>query len=201
MVRRLFVVLVFCLLLNSAQGQACSDIKRFDFKNAIIQVGSTDDNELPTLYNASRAEALTFHLKDGVAETYDGSPLESGVPDWRAELLQDRQAHPEPSTWIRVIVLEDNHLTGTGTWHYVLAFGCNTGRLARLFQFTAEGVSLGHLDDQTLELHQGIWTATDSHADPSRQRVLTYKWNAQQHRYRRVATVSGDDAKSRIHEK
>jgi hypothetical protein len=201
MTRTLFVLLAFCLLLNHAQGQHCSDIRHFDFKNATIIVGLTDDNELQTVYNSSRAEAHTFRLRDGVAETFDDPSLKSGTPDWRAELLQDREVHPEASTWIRVIVFEDDHLTGTGTWHYVLAFGCNKGRLTQLFRFTAEGVSLAHLDDQTLELHQGIWSPSDSHADPSMQRVLTYKWNEREHRYRRVATVSGDGAKSKANEK
>jgi hypothetical protein len=200
MMRTLFVVPAFCLLFNSALGQACSDIRHFDFKNATIHVGSADDNDLETLYNSSRAEALTFRLRNGVAETYDGSPVTSGVPDWRAELLQDHEVHPEASKWIRVIVLEEDHLAGTGTWHYVLAFGCNKGRLTRLFQFSAEGLSLEHMDDQTMELHQGIWTPTDSHADPSRQRALTYKWNTREHRYRRVATVSGDGAHSKAHQ-
>jgi hypothetical protein len=67
MTRTLFVLLAFCLLLNHAQGQHCSDIRHFDFKNATIHVGLTDDNELQTVYNSSRAEAHTFRLRDGVA--------------------------------------------------------------------------------------------------------------------------------------
>ncbi len=108
----------------------------------------------------------------------------------------DREAHPEPTIWIRVIELEDDHLTGTGTWHYLLAFSCEKGHLARKFQFSAEGVFLEHLDDQTLKLGQGIWTPTDSPADPSRRRELTYKWNTRVHQYRLISKTRPVDTRS-----
>lgn len=188
---RLFLfTLLFGLLSYSASAQTCIDIRRFDFKNAAIHVSESDANELQTLFNASRGDARTFHLRDGVGLTYDFPESNPQTPDWRTELITDREAHPEPTIWIRVIGLEDDHLTGTGTWHYVLAFSCEKGHLVRKFQFSAEGVHLKHLDDQTLQLGQGIWISSDSHADPSRERELTYKWDAQLHQYRLTSKTS-----------
>jgi hypothetical protein len=179
----------------SVWSQNCTDIRRFDFKNATIHVGKSDANELGALYNAPRGIALAFHLRDGVALTYDGSPPISNTPDWRAELVADREVHPEASIWIRVISLEDVHMTGTGTWIYVLGFGCERGHLIREFQFSSEGTMLKHLDNQSLQILQGIWSPTDAHADPSRRRELTFKWDAQVHRYRLATIRPGDSAK------
>jgi len=191
MSRILLAALTFSLFSNSAWAQACADVRRFDFRNATIHVGSSDKNELQTLFNEPHRLALTFHLRDGVALSYDDPSAKSGTPDWKAELVLDREVHPEPSIWIHVIVLEDVHMTGTGTWNYVMAFGCDKGRLVRKFQFTSEGVSLKHLDDQTLQLYQGIWLPTD----PSRHRELIYKWDARVHQYRLAATVPDIGAK------
>lgn len=195
MLRALFVLFAICLSSNSAWPQACADIRRFDFNNVNIHVGLSDRNELRTLYNDPRGLALTFRLRNGVALTYDDPFSKSKTLDWQAELDTNREVHPEPSVWIRVIKFEDVHVTGTGTWHYIMAFGCDKGHLVRKFQFTAEGVYLKHLDDETLQLYQGIWTPTDSHADPSRHRELTYKWDVRVHQYRLAApfpVISGE---------
>jgi hypothetical protein len=192
MARMLLVALTFCLFSNSAWSQACANIRRFDFRNATIHVGSFDTNKLTNLFNDSRGQALTFRLRNGIALTYDDPTSKAGTPDWQAELVMDREVHPEPSTWMRVIVLEDVHMTGTGTWRYILAFGCDKGRLVQKFQFTSEGVYLKHLDNQTLQLYQAIWLPTDSHADPSSHRQLIYKWYARVHQYRLADSTSGN---------
>lgn len=191
------VVMVLSVFFSiSVWGQNCEDIRRFDFKNATIHVGKSDANELQALYNGPRGLALTYHLRDGIGLTNDFPQFNPKTADWKAELSMDREAHPEPTIWIRVIELEDDHLTGTGTWHYLLAFSCEKGHLARKFQFSAEGVFLEHLDDQTLKLGQGIWTPTDSHADPSRRRELTYKWNTRVHQYRLISKTRPVDTRS-----
>jgi hypothetical protein len=185
-------MLVFCLLSISAQSQACSNVRHFDFKNVTIHTAPSDDG--------SRQGSETFHLRDGITFISDDpDSLESH--DWKVELLEDHAVHPDPLTWIRVIVLERDHLTGTGTWHYILAFSCQEGHLVRLFQYSSTGVNLMHLDDQSLQLYQAIRAPTDSYANPSRHSVLSYKWNAKEHRYLRADPVARDDSKSKPDEK
>jgi hypothetical protein len=195
MIRLSFGLLALCLLSNSAWAQRCVDVRHFDFKNATIRVGTYDENELQTLFNSRSPFEYTFHLHDGIAYLSD-DPGSLKSHDWQVDLLEDREVHPDPRTWLHVIVLDRDHLTGTGTWYYVLAFSCNNGHLIRQFQFSSGGVILKSPDDQTLHLYQTIWALNDSHADPSGERELVYKWNAKEHRYRRVPTISGNGVKS-----
>jgi hypothetical protein len=90
-----------------------------------------------------------------------------------------------------VIVLDKNHLTGTGDWRYVIAFGCANGSLVRLFEYGSEGVTLKHLTQQTMHLYQPIWAATDAHCCPGKHLEVLYKWNAQEHKYKRASSISG----------
>jgi hypothetical protein len=186
MIRLFFGLLAFCLFSNSAWAQRCVDVRHFDFKNATIYTAPYDEG--------SHTGADSFRLRDGTAFLSE-DPLSSKSHDWQVDLLDDREVHPDPTTWLHVIVLDRDHLTGTGTWYYVMAFSCNNGRLIRRFQYSSEGVSLEHLDDQTLQLYQAIWAPTDSHASPSKHQELVYKWNAKEHRYRRVSTISGKGVK------
>lgn len=194
MPRKVLVTLALWLIAASVWAQNCADIRRFNFKSAAIHVVRADENELQTLFSSSRDEALTFRLRNGVALAYDDPALNSKKPDWRAELVMDREVHPEPAIWIRVIGIDDDHMTGTGTWRYILAFSCEKGHLVRKFQFTSEGVALKYLDNQTLQLTQLIWAETDSHADPSGRRELTYNWDTRIHKYRLAATNPGSDS-------
>lgn len=199
MLRIFLVGFAFCLTSDSVCAQTCKDVRHYDFKNSIIRVGAQDENELQTLNNSSRGDARVFRLKNGVGLTYN-FPI-SKTPDWQAELVMDREAHPEPSIWIRVIALEDVHMTGTGTWRYILAFSCEDGRLVRKFQFTSEGVVLKYLDNETLQLTQAIWKPTDAHADPSEYRDLSYKWDSKVHQYRLAATDPRSGGKPLLHRK
>jgi uncharacterized protein (TIGR03435 family) len=90
-----------------------------------------------------------------------------------------------------VIVLDKDHLTGTGDWRYILAFDCRNGLLASVFQYAAEGVSLKHLSARKLVLNQAIWGMDDPHCCPSRHVELAYRWNALRHRYIRMSSNSG----------
>lgn len=187
MFRVFLAVLGFGLFPISVSAQACTDVRSLDLKNATIRVGSPDESG-PRM----EPSELKFSLRNGVAliANTSGSSSAARQPDWRVELLIDRVVHPEPSLWLRVLVLEQTHLTGTGTWRYILALDCNDGQLERIFQFGSEGISLKHLDDQTMLVYQTMWMPADSHAQPSKHREMHYAWNAQNHRYR----LSGDSA-------
>ena len=90
------------------------------------------------------------------------------LPTGKWTCWQIRVVHPDPSTWLRV----DRSRQGSPgqeqcTWDYILAFGCIHGNLVRLFHYSSEGVSLKHLDDQSLQIYQSIWDPDDAHCCPA----------------------------------
>lgn len=188
MFRSLAVCFALCSFSNAAWPQTCADVRQIDFRNATIHIGSLDANERKTEFDGPAPSPDLFRLHNGVALINQGS----STPDWQVDLVADRVVHPDPSTWLRVVVLDKDHLTGTGTWDFILAFGCSHGSLVRLFQYSSEGVSLKHLDDQNLLIYQAIWKPEDAHCCPGSHIELSYQWSPRQHRYRRVAAVPGD---------
>lgn len=96
-----------------------------------------------------------------------------------------------------MIVVDKDHLTGTGDWHYVMAFGCRNGLLVSIFQYGSEGVELRHLSGQRLDLYQAVWTKDDAHCCPSGHVDIVYKWDAQQHKYRKASSASSPESTPR----
>ncbi|HEY6446471.1 MAG TPA: hypothetical protein VIY53_08430 [Acidobacteriaceae bacterium] len=172
--RRLAQILLG-LISMAAGAQTCTSIRQFDFRNSQIPIAARDAS------GASSGPEL-FRLENGEGFISD-DPDDPQSHDWGLSLLADRLEHPDPSTWIRVIVVEKDHLTGSGDWRYVLAFACERGSLTSLFQFGEPGVVLDYVTGQTLELTQAIWGEGDAQCCPTRSRNLTYKWNPQRHRY------------------
>lgn len=193
MPRSLLVLLAFCLATNSARTQTCADVRSFDFRDAAIFTGPAGPNEAHALIDGAAPTPDVIALHNGVALVSDdpGAPP-SAPPDWRIQLLTNRKLQPDPATWLRVVVLEADHLTGTGAWEFVLALNCDQGHLVRVFQYSAEGVSLKHLDRETLQLYQALWKPEDPHCCPSSHLDLVYAWDPQQHRYRRASAVPGN---------
>lgn len=182
-------VSVVLFLANFAHAQACKDIRTFDFKNTTIHIGLHDQNELRSSdFNGPADAPESFRLRDGKGFIYD-DPDSARSLEWQIDLISDRLVHPDPSTWIGVVYLDRDHVAGTGTWFYVLAFSCEQGHLVRKFQFSSEGLLLKHADDQAIQLDQEIWEPNDSHVDPSKHRLVTFHWNSQEHRYRRTAVA------------
>jgi hypothetical protein len=182
MIRPFAIAILLSLASGTARAQACRDIRQFNFKNAAIPIAAPDDG--------GRSGPDLFHLHDGAGFLSD-DPDSAQSHDWGLQLIADRLAHPDPSTWIRVIVVDKDHLTGTGDWRYVMVFGCRNGSLVSIFQYGSEGVELKHLSDQRLDLYQAVWTKDDAHCCPSRHVDIVYRWDTQQHRYRKAISVSG----------
>jgi hypothetical protein len=189
MLRPLLSLLPCVLFATSALSQICADIRTFDFKNATIQTGIKDENHIPpTAINGAQGEPEIFHLTSGSGFQSD-DPENPNSHDWGLSLISDHPVHPDPSTWARVLEVERDHLTGTGTIDFILAFTCSHGRVTRIFQFSDEGVGLERFDDRHLVLGQTIWAPDDDHASPSLHRELFYKWNRSLHRYQLLRTT------------
>lgn len=82
-------------------------------------------------------------------------------------------------------MIQDDHITGTGSIRYVLGFSCHDGALVSVFQFNAEGVRLKHLDRQEIRLYQAIWGPDDPHAIPGKHREIVYTWDTHTNQYLR----------------
>lgn len=193
MLRPLVVLLAFCLTAKFTWAQTCLDVRAVDFRNTAIRTGPANENETWALFGGATPLPDGFELRHGTALIHDDADAsESSSPDWRVELVLDRKIQPDPDTWVRVIGLDEDHLTGTGAWKVVQAYACQQGKLVRLFQYSGEGLSLKHLDAETLRLYQAIWKPGDPHCCPSRHVELTFAWDAEAHRYRRAGAMVGD---------
>jgi hypothetical protein len=175
--RILLLILAVLSTWNSAQAQGCGSVRRFDFGNANINIAAKDDG--------GHSGSAVFHLHDGEAFLSD-DPDSVQSHDWEVKLVLDRVVHLDSSDWIRVIVFDKNHLTGTGDWRYIMAFGCKDNSLVRLFQYGSEGVTLKHLDPQELRLYQAVWAPDDARFCPTRHAEILYKWNPRERRFDRA---------------
>jgi hypothetical protein len=186
MLRLLLPFLACFLFATSALSQTCTDIRTFDFGNATIHTGTKDENHInATAFNGAFGDGETFHIVDGKGFRSD-DPDNPQSHDWGITITSNHLVHPDPLTWARVLEVERDHLTGTGTIDFVLVFTCSHGRVTRIFQFSDEGVRLERFDNHDLVLDQTIWAPDDDHASPSLHRELFYRWDAKLHRYRLV---------------
>ena len=111
----------------SAEGQNrpvadCSDITVLDFKNATVI-----------------ATGRTFAFQDGKAYNSDTPGNEKS--DWEATIEKDTTVSPAPGVKTRFLLIDDSHLTGTGSWLYLMGFRCEPsnshsliGRLHNVFE-------------------------------------------------------------------
>jgi hypothetical protein len=192
MLREFVVVSAFCLFLRPLNCQLCQDVRTFDFRNATIQIAPQDEG--------SRQGSQSFALRNGIAFT-SNDPDSLKSHDWRVDLLVNRTVHLDSRTWASVIVLEKDHLTGTGTWGYVLAFGCENGVLVRLFQNSSQGVILKHLTGSEIELYEPSWKVGDAHCCPSAHRELVYRWKPNEHRFQSMSSTTEDGFESKPNER
>lgn len=187
MLRPVLVLLGCWLWWNSAWGQACTDVRAVDFKNAAIRTGPPGPNEAGLLLNGATPAPESFELHNGGTMLHDDPDAKpSSSADWQIRLAVDRRVRTDEATWVRVIVLDEYHLSGTGTWEVIQAYACKRGHLLRLMQYSGLDVSLTHVSPQRVDLYQPIWKASDPQCCPTRHLELGYAWDPAEHRYRRA---------------
>jgi hypothetical protein len=174
MQRLSFLVPLLVAMVNIASGQACSDIRSFDLRNATISSSSA---------GGSTGGHSVFHFQNGKAFIDDDSvSVNSQTHDWELEITSNVLIHPDFSTWLRVITFDRTHLTGTGTWNYVMAFTCKQ-QLIQVFEYSGLYLRLTHLDKQTLVLEQEIRKKNDPYCCPTGRQQITYRWDPEAHSY------------------
>jgi len=195
--RTLLALISFSAFSTYCFAQSCADIGKVDFRNVRIMIAgkSADHNELTT-YNNEPTGKYHFNMRHGVAHHWDGGDIEDPgfldyadkdrPPDWEAKIVLDKVVTPPRASAVRFIQLEDEHLTGTGEWFYVLGFTCYARKLKRVFQFTSRGVTLRAVNDDSFILEHGVWQKGDPEMGPSSMRRLRYQWLPEKGRYVRV---------------
>ena len=153
---------------DNVAAQRCSDITTVDFRNSTVT--SVRDVDEP------------LGFRDGVFdEMAPRSP--SGPVEWRYEIAHDTTVHPDPQTTIRFIEMFKDHLSGTGSWEYLIGFRCSDGVVRNVFQQAGEGMRVVSLSPDTLHLGFVVWKQGDSHANPSGEKDRWFSWNTSSNTY------------------
>ncbi len=133
-------------------------------------------------------------MQDGVFLEWDLSTPLSGIsagdrdqlkqkPDWRTTIERDLIIQPGGSGGVRILVLNRNHLTGTGSYTYVFGFRCNAGSVDKIFEASGQGVRFDKATDSAIDITVGIWRPSDPHCCPSREEHLRYVWSQARKRF------------------
>lgn len=182
----------FVLVLVSAgptgSASQCRDISKIDFANRTVVLSSVRSR--PTLGegpSAASAPPQIFHFQKGVSLENDGDTSPAGThpaaPDWRTTITQDVTVRPKGSSAIRFLTLFRNHLTGTGSWVYLVGFACSGGHIRQVFQKSGVAMRVVQVSPTQLQLSAPVWKRSDPACCPSGRKKLIYDWIPSDHRY------------------
>ncbi len=162
----------------SAQ-HACKDIASFDFANSALTVGGTGIKvpEISGTFNfAAPKERFAFH--NGVANvSNDLEARGEAKPDFRISVDRDELLHPKGSGAVRLLVISMEHLTGAGSFQYVVAWECRGHRLHKLLDASGEGLSLRSASDNNIQLKLSLWSEHDARCCPSKRADAAFQWS------------------------
>ena len=140
-------------------GTPCHEIDKVDLMNAELNF-----------------ESKSLRFRDGKACTTDGEG--DSACDWEHTVTLDKLLTPEPGQAVRLIILNSNHLTGSGAWDHVLLFECKEGKVTSLFnQGYLNGVKVEELGDAEFSLLSGEWLRKDPECCPSRHKREIFRWD------------------------
>ncbi len=156
------VLSVFCFLVSSQSGTAsCPDIRKCDFRNSKIDLGKA---------------SFAFH--DGEALNYD-DPLEynspNRVPDWKATIEQDNFIELNGDVPARVLLIHNNHETGSGWRYYVVAYRCSKGRLEQILERDGLTLEIDKIDAKAIV----VSVVDPKQGSATARKHFSYIWDAQ----------------------
>ena len=166
---------------EEASQLTCDDVSRIDFKNGVVDLGSFG----------------SFVFKDGRACGSEGvlpgqnpaCDCASSKCDWDIQIQEDKVLSPEPRWQVRLLVVSESHLTGSGAWGQVLAFECRRGQLTKMLDRSyLYGVKFTQIKNG-FELESGHWLPTDARCCPSRQQREWFRWDLAKSKYMRKRLV------------
>lgn len=177
-----FFFLGFCPVFTWAndplQELTCSEIESFDMKNASI------------LFKPFGPQVQFMNGKACPKEEVSSSC------EWEYVITADRTIRPDPMSPVRFIIVNANHLTGSGAWDYLILFTCKEGKLKQILNLSyLYGVKFNLISDKKFVTKSGHWRKTDSPGFPSQEKEETFVWNTQNKSYDLIATKVKDVAK------
>jgi hypothetical protein len=150
---------------NVASEATCDRIEEMDFNEAALSFG---------------AQPLRF--RNGKACTSDQA-IADGC-DWQHTITVDQTLVPTPGQTIRLIVINSNHLTGSGAWDHVFFFRCRNGRAVSEFSESYRyGVKIEKRSNTELRLVSGEWLKGDPDCCPSRQKTEIFRWDSKKNAF------------------
>lgn len=144
----------------------CEQIESFDLQNASFPI-EPDGN------------AVQFTAGKACPVVEPGSSC-----DWDFAITTDRVLHPDPHFPVRLVVVNANHLTGSGAWDHLILFACEDGKPSRIFQNKyLYGAKVDLKNDSRFTITSGEWQQSDAACCPSGQKEELLVWNARKHAY------------------
>jgi len=150
---------------NVASQAKCNSIEKVDFSESALSFGY---------------QSLRF--RNGKACTSDQA-IADGC-DWQHTLTVDQTLTPTPGQTIRLILINSNHLTGSGTWDHVFFFRCRNGYAVSEFSESyRDGVKIEKRSNTELWLVSGEWLKGDPDCCPSRQKTEIFRWDSKKNSF------------------
>jgi hypothetical protein len=157
---------ILLLITGFAQAVSCPEIGKIDFKNAAIRV--------------NRYEIVKF--AGGRACTSDGTDINKC--DWAWTIREDRRLNPESGRQLRMLILNADHRTGSGTWDYVTIFTCKNGKVESLLENRyLFGGKVRILNDRQFVVTSAHWRKGDAECCPSRRKQEFFTWSPKDQNY------------------
>ena len=100
--------------------------------------------------------------------------------DWKVTIDQDRNIADDR----RLIVVDSDHMKGSGEWSDVLVLGCRAGKVTPLFHDVfLYGVDVEEASADKLVLKFGRWVGSDPRCCPSMEEHKVYVWSKEGQKY------------------
>jgi hypothetical protein len=153
MIWRFAAFSLFCPPLWAASAEVpCTDIRKIDLANTSIDIGGG-----------------VLDFRNGAASVFDDS--EPKTLDWTVTFIKDIIVEATPTTPVRFLLINFNHVSGSGSLLYVFGYGCFQGTMKEVFK--RRGVSLSI--DQ-MNAHAVVVSLNTVPGSPIRK-YFSYIWN------------------------
>ncbi len=182
MTKLLTPMLILLAACTSASAAECTNISKIDFANRTLSLARAQQAAVPGgRAFGGPAVGQVFHFHQGVAVEYEGG--DGKEPDWQTTIRQDVVAKPEASRTIRFLTLFRNHLTGSGSWTYLVGFACSGGRIQEVFQSSGMFMRVVKVSAELVEITMPVWRSAAPACCPSARKEFRYIWDRRAHRY------------------
>jgi len=164
---------------------SCKNIADFNFGNSILTMGGTGltIRQEYSLFN-SPAHKERFAFRNGIALQWlvpeEHNPQR---PDFRITIDRDQLVHPTGSSGVKILIVQMDHLTGTGSFQYLAAYDCRERQLHKLLDVSGEGVKFLSASNDRIQLTLFLWSDADAHCCPSKKADVMFQWSPKRQAY------------------